>query len=106
MKGVWQGWGVGELVSIFVGFDTLLLLSLLSHIARILCTMPISILIVLTRHHLHRYFTRAKAALAAGTGRELFCPFGKDCFYAHVKDDGTLHVFKDGADVCLKVRLV
>jgi E3 ubiquitin-protein ligase makorin len=31
------------------------------------------------------------------------CPFGKDCFYQHKKEDGTLHEFKDGAEVSLRV---
>ncbi|KAF8909415.1 hypothetical protein CPB84DRAFT_1843201 [Gymnopilus junonius] len=29
------------------------------------------------------------------------CPYGKDCFYQHLKEDGTPHVFKDGVDVCM-----
>ena len=32
-----------------------------------------------------------------------FCPFGKDCFYQHLNNDGTKYVFKDGVDVCMKV---
>lgn len=31
------------------------------------------------------------------------CPYGKDCFYSHLKEDGTPYVFKDGVDVCMKV---
>jgi E3 ubiquitin-protein ligase makorin len=31
------------------------------------------------------------------------CPFGKDCFYQHLQDDGTRFVFKDGVDRSMKV---
>ncbi|RDB20803.1 E3 ubiquitin-protein ligase makorin-1 [Hypsizygus marmoreus] len=29
------------------------------------------------------------------------CPFGKDCFYLHKNDDGSLHVFKNGAEASM-----
>jgi hypothetical protein len=32
-----------------------------------------------------------------------FCPFGKDCFYQHLNDDGTEYVFVKGVDECMKV---
>ena len=35
-----------------------------------------------------------------------FCPFGKDCFYRHVKDDGSPFVFSMGVDHYMKVRIV
>lgn len=31
------------------------------------------------------------------------CPYGKDCFYQHLNEDGTPYVFKDGVDVCMRV---
>ena len=31
------------------------------------------------------------------------CPYGKDCFYQHLKEDGTPYIFKDGVDVCMRV---
>ncbi|KAF7770559.1 hypothetical protein Agabi119p4_6533 [Agaricus bisporus var. burnettii] len=30
------------------------------------------------------------------------CPFGKDCFYQHLKRDGTPFIFDHGADVCMR----
>ncbi|KAG7444261.1 uncharacterized protein BT62DRAFT_900189 [Guyanagaster necrorhizus] len=33
-----------------------------------------------------------------------FCPFGKDCFYQHLNEDGTPHVFVQGVEACMKVR--
>ncbi|KDR65729.1 hypothetical protein GALMADRAFT_162397 [Galerina marginata CBS 339.88] len=30
------------------------------------------------------------------------CPYGKDCFYQHLKEDGTPYIFKDGVDVCMR----
>lgn len=46
-----------------------------------------------------RYFQESKAK----NPKKPFCCFGKDCFYQHLNDDGTKHVFKDGVDVCMKV---
>ncbi|KAF9525970.1 hypothetical protein CPB83DRAFT_940817 [Crepidotus variabilis] len=34
------------------------------------------------------------------------CPYGKDCFYQHLKEDGTPFTFKDGVDVCMPVSLI
>jgi hypothetical protein len=31
------------------------------------------------------------------------CPYGKDCFYEHVKEDGTPFIFKHGVEICMKV---
>ncbi|KAJ8094337.1 hypothetical protein PM082_010771 [Marasmius tenuissimus] len=31
-----------------------------------------------------------------------FCPFGKDCFYQHLNDDGTAYVFRDGVDASMR----
>jgi hypothetical protein len=45
-----------------------------------------------------RYFQQSKAKNRA----KLFCPFGKDCFYQHLNDDGTPHVFADGVDRCMR----
>ncbi|KXN86635.1 putative E3 ubiquitin-protein ligase makorin-1 [Leucoagaricus sp. SymC.cos] len=47
-----------------------------------------------------RYF---KQCLERNNPRPL-CPFGKDCFYQHLKDDGTPYVFRHGADVCMPVQ--
>ncbi|KAK2463701.1 hypothetical protein APHAL10511_004452 [Amanita phalloides] len=47
-----------------------------------------------------RYFQESKVE----SPKEPFCPFGKDCFYQHINDDGTEHVFSDGVDVCMKIR--
>ncbi|KAF9557323.1 hypothetical protein CPC08DRAFT_668777 [Agrocybe pediades] len=33
------------------------------------------------------------------------CPYGKDCFYKHENDDGTLYVFEEGVDVCMRVKV-
>ena len=46
-----------------------------------------------------RYFQDSRAK----NPKKLFCPFGKDCFYQHLNDDGTKYEFKDGVDVCMKV---
>lgn len=32
-----------------------------------------------------------------------FCPFGKDCFYQHLNEDGTPHVFVQGVEACMKI---
>ena len=32
-----------------------------------------------------------------------FCPYGKDCFYQHINDDGTPHIFKEGIDAAMRV---
>lgn len=34
------------------------------------------------------------------------CPYGKDCFYSHLKGDGTRYLFKDGVEVCMEVRIL
>ncbi|KAF8631909.1 hypothetical protein AX15_002166 [Amanita polypyramis BW_CC] len=44
-----------------------------------------------------RYFQETKK-------KKPFCPFGKDCFYQHINDDGTKYVFRDGVDVCMKIH--
>ncbi len=33
------------------------------------------------------------------------CPYGKDCFYEHLREDGTPFVFKHGVEVCMRVRI-
>ncbi|KAF9453513.1 hypothetical protein P691DRAFT_658377 [Macrolepiota fuliginosa MF-IS2] len=48
-----------------------------------------------------RYFQRSRQM---GKTQPL-CPFGKDCFYQHLNDDGTPHIFKNGADVCMRVSV-
>ncbi|KAF5351543.1 hypothetical protein D9758_007178 [Tetrapyrgos nigripes] len=45
-----------------------------------------------------RYFTRS---LAKDKNNPL-CPFGKDCFYQHIKEDGTPHVFTDGIEASMR----
>ena len=37
------------------------------------------------------------------SSEKLFCPFGKDCFYQHLNNDGTEYVFKNGVGFCMKV---
>ncbi|KZT10054.1 uncharacterized protein LAESUDRAFT_645543 [Laetiporus sulphureus 93-53] len=32
-----------------------------------------------------------------------FCPFGKDCFYQHVNEDGTPYIFRHGVDHNMRV---
>jgi len=32
------------------------------------------------------------------------CPFGKDCFYKHAKEDGTPYLFIEGVDESMRVR--
>jgi len=44
-----------------------------------------------------RYFEQSKLTKPKPT-----CPFGADCFYKHLNDDGTPHVFKDGVDRSMK----
>jgi hypothetical protein len=34
-----------------------------------------------------------------------FCPYGKDCFYRHANDDGTLYVFDRGVEYYMPVCL-
>ncbi|KAF9005911.1 hypothetical protein BDQ17DRAFT_1239535 [Cyathus striatus] len=48
-----------------------------------------------------RYFRQSKQK----DKNNLLCPFGKDCFYQHLNDDGTPYIFKDGVEVCMGVRL-
>lgn len=43
-----------------------------------------------------RYFVQSKA-------HRPFCPFGKDCFYQHLNDDGTPHVFSQGVDESMRI---
>jgi uncharacterized protein YfeS len=31
-----------------------------------------------------------------------FCPYGKDCFYQHLNDDGTPYVFQEGVDLMME----
>ncbi|KAG8708662.1 hypothetical protein FRC08_018776 [Ceratobasidium sp. 394] len=31
-----------------------------------------------------------------------FCPYGKDCFYQHLNDDGTTHVFREGVEAMME----
>ncbi|KAF8074821.1 hypothetical protein FPV67DRAFT_1605454 [Lyophyllum atratum] len=38
------------------------------------------------------------AASKKKNNNQAMCPFGKDCFYQHLKDDGTPYVFKDGVE--------
>ncbi|KAK0497147.1 hypothetical protein EDD18DRAFT_1073041 [Armillaria luteobubalina] len=49
-----------------------------------------------------RYFQASKREDASNP----FCPFGKDCFYQHLNDDGTPHIFNQGIEACMKVRCV
>lgn len=32
------------------------------------------------------------------------CPFGRDCFYQHLSDDGSKYVFDNGVDPSIQVR--
>lgn len=32
------------------------------------------------------------------------CPFGRDCFYQHLNDDGSKFIFKNGVDSSTRVR--
>jgi len=32
------------------------------------------------------------------------CPYGKDCFYQHINEDGTPHIFKSGVEESMRVR--
>ncbi|KIY70308.1 hypothetical protein CYLTODRAFT_196202 [Cylindrobasidium torrendii FP15055 ss-10] len=45
-----------------------------------------------------RHFERSKKDPTMTT----FCPFGKDCFYQHLNDDGTPYIFADGVDVNMR----
>ncbi|KAK7056188.1 hypothetical protein VNI00_002740 [Paramarasmius palmivorus] len=45
-----------------------------------------------------KYFTQSKAK----DKKNPFCPFGKDCFYQHLNDDGTPYSFKDGVDESMR----
>ncbi|TEB21818.1 hypothetical protein FA13DRAFT_1642272 [Coprinellus micaceus] len=47
-----------------------------------------------------RYFERTKGLPQPS------CPFGKDCFYKHEKPDGTVHVFREGATVWMRVSVL
>jgi E3 ubiquitin-protein ligase makorin len=44
----------------------------------------------------NRYF-------AASTPGRPYCPFGRDCMYQHLNEDGTPHVFGQGADYYMPV---
>ncbi|KIM83042.1 hypothetical protein PILCRDRAFT_819832 [Piloderma croceum F 1598] len=43
-----------------------------------------------------RYFQLSKPS-------KRFCPFGKDCFYQHLNDDGTAYIFPHGTDHYMKL---
>lgn len=47
-----------------------------------------------------RHFKASKAK----NPRRPSCPFGKDCFYQHLNDDGSPFTFKDGAEGSMRVR--
>lgn len=49
---------------------------------------------------MYRYFQKSLAK----NPEKPTCPYGKDCFYRHLKEDGTPFVFEDGVDVCMRVR--
>lgn len=53
-------------------------------------------------NHLFSYFQRS---LQRDENHPI-CPFGKDCFYQHLKRDGTPFIFDHGADVCMRVRIL
>jgi hypothetical protein len=44
----------------------------------------------------NRYF-------AASNPENRFCPFGRDCLYQHLNEDGTRYVFERGADYYMLV---
>ncbi|KAG6919532.1 hypothetical protein DXG01_005122 [Tephrocybe rancida] len=46
-----------------------------------------------------KHFTATKAK----SPKKPMCPFGKDCFYQHLNDDGTPYTFTDGADVSMRI---
>ncbi|KAJ4000945.1 hypothetical protein F5050DRAFT_1561922 [Lentinula boryana] len=46
-----------------------------------------------------RYFVQSKA-------KKPFCPFGKDCFYQHLNDDGTPYTFAEGVDASMRVNII
>lgn len=52
-----------------------------------------------TDHGTPRHFIESKAKRPSRPS----CPFGKDCFYKHLNDDGSTHVFKDGAEASMRV---
>ncbi|KAG6854520.1 hypothetical protein C0991_005432 [Blastosporella zonata] len=41
-------------------------------------------------------------ATKAKNPKKPMCPFGKDCFYQHLNDDGTPYIFPHGADISLQ----
>lgn len=43
-----------------------------------------------------RYFMKS--------GTRKFCPFGKDCFYRHLNEDGTAHEFPHGVDHYMRLN--
>ncbi|KAL0579268.1 hypothetical protein V5O48_002722 [Marasmius crinis-equi] len=45
-----------------------------------------------------KYFVESKAK----NKMKPFCPFGKDCFYQHLNDDGTPHIFQDGVEASMR----
>ncbi|KIK60305.1 hypothetical protein GYMLUDRAFT_602443 [Collybiopsis luxurians FD-317 M1] len=45
-----------------------------------------------------RYFVQSRAR----NKDQPFCPFGKDCFYRHSNEDGSMYVFTDGVDVSMR----
>lgn len=46
-----------------------------------------------------RYFIESKLR----DKQKPFCPFGRDCFYQHLNDDGTPYVFREGVKACMRV---
>ena len=48
---------------------------------------------------IHSYFQKS---LQKNKDKPL-CPYGKDCFYQHLNDDGTPYTFKDGVDTSMRV---
>ncbi|KAF8957455.1 glucanotransferase domain of glycogen debranching enzyme-domain-containing protein [Flammula alnicola] len=45
-----------------------------------------------------RYFQKS---LVKNKNRPM-CPYGKDCFYQHRKEDGSVHEFRDGVEVAMR----
>ena len=61
---------------------------------------PASIVGELILHRLG-FHLNANRYFAANSERP-FCPYGRDCFYRHLKADGTEHVFNQGVDVLME----
>ena len=62
--------------------------SVLSFISNLLSFTPI-----------HSYFQKS---IQKNKNKPL-CPYGKDCFYQHLNDDGTPYIFKEGVDASMRV---